>query len=190
MCRLSFVLFVYLLFCCEPVLSVDWPTTKAPVMTRWAKDVSPEKVHPEYPRPQMVREKWVNLNGLWDYKVASNDVAPAPNDWDGKILVPFPVESALSGVMKRVPDNHRVIYRRSFATPEMPKEGRLLLHFGACDWETVVSVNGQKVGEHRGGYDPFTFDITDAIKRSPISLKSGSEKSSDARSEERRVGKG
>ena len=149
----------------------DWQPKKAPLMTRWAKDVSPEKVHPEYPRPQMVREKWVNLNGLWDYKIASNDVAPSPLDWDGKILVPFPIESALSGVMKRVPDNHRVIYRRSFATPEMSKEGRLLLHFGASDWETVVSVNGKKVGEHRGGYDPFTFDITDALKPSDTNPK-------------------
>ena len=153
----------------------DWQPKKAPLMTRWAKDVSPEKVHPEYPRPQMVREKWVNLNGLWDYAIVERSAGGspasesdareprAPQSWDGKILVPFPVESALSGVMKRVPDNHRVIYRRSFATPEMAKDGRLLLHFGASDWESVVSVNGKKVGEHRGGYDPFSFDITDAI---------------------------
>lgn len=156
--------------------AADWQPKKAPLMTRWAKDVAPEKVHPEYPRPQMVREKWVNLNGLWDYAIVerssggspeSDSAAgepPALRKWDGKILVPFPIESALSGVMKRVPDNHRVIYRRSFATPEMVKDGRLLLHFGASDWETVVSVNGKNVGEHRGGYDPFTFDITDALK--------------------------
>lgn len=148
-----------------PLHGADWQPKQAPVMTRWAKDVSPAKVHPEYPRPQMVREKWVNLNGLWDYKIAS-DTNAKPETWDGKILVPFPIESALSGVMKRVPDNHRVIYRRTFATPEMAKDGRLLLHFGASDWETVVWVNGQKVGEHRGGYDPFTFDITDALKPS------------------------
>ena len=149
-------------------------------MTRWAKDVSPDKVHPEYPRPQVVREKWVNLNGLWDYAIvdgsargsrASDSDANAearepraPQVWDGKILVPFPIESALSGVMKRVPENHRVIYRRSFTTPEMAKDDRLLLLFGASDWETVVSVNGKKVGEHRGGYAPFSFDITDALK--------------------------
>lgn len=78
--------------------------------------------------------------------------------------MPFPVESALSGVMKRVPDNGKLWYRRSFSTPEMPKDGRLLLHFGASDWETVVSVNGKTVGMHRGGYDPFSFDITDALK--------------------------
>ncbi|MFM9965974.1 MAG: glycoside hydrolase family 2 protein [Planctomycetaceae bacterium] len=143
--------------------AAGWQPKKAPLMTRWAKDVSPEKVHPEYPRPQMVREKWVNLNGLWDYAIVG-DATAKPDKWDGKILVPFPVESALSGVMKRVPDNGKLWYRRSFATPEMAKDGRLLLHFGASDWETVVSVNGKKVGEHRGGYDPFTFDITDALK--------------------------
>ena len=136
-----------LLIVLSPLLAsaAEWQPKQAPLMTKWAKDVTPENVHPEYPRPQMVREKWVNLNGLWDYAIVAGDAAK-PEKWDGKILVPFPVESALSGVMKRVPDNHRVIYRRSFATPEMPKEGRLLLHFGACDWETVVSVNGKKVG--------------------------------------------
>ncbi len=156
--------------------AADWQPKKAPLMTRWAKDVSPEKVHPEYPRPQMVREKWVNLNGLWDYAITERSSGgspepqrdtgepPALRKWDGKILVPFPIESALSGVMKRVPDNGKLWYRRSFSTLEMPKDGRLLLHFGASDWETVVWVNGKKVGEHRGGYDPFTFDITDALK--------------------------
>ena len=154
--------------------AADWQPKKAPLMTRWAKDVSPEKVHPEYPRPQMVREKWVNLNGLWDYKIVEGGNPPQgastrfdsvkPEKWDGKILVPFPIESALSGVMKRVPDNGKLWYRRSFSTPEMPKDGRLLLHFGASDWETVVSVNGKTVGLHRGGFDPFSFDITDALK--------------------------
>lgn len=144
----------------------DWQPKKAPVMTRWAKDVSPEKVHSEYPRPQMVREKWVNLNGLWDYQIWDRHAGqpPAPQAWDGKILVPFPIESALSGVMKRVPDGGVLFCRRTFATPEMPKDGRLLLHFGACDWATIVTVNGEKIGLHHGGYDPFTFDITDALK--------------------------
>ncbi len=138
--------------------AAEWQPKKAPLMTRWAKDVSPEKVHPEYPRSQMVREKWVNLNEQWDYAIVERSSGgspesaagepPAPRKWDGKILVPFPVESALSGVMKRVPDNGKLWYRRSFATPEMVKDGRLLLHFGASDWETVVSING----EHRGSY--------------------------------------
>lgn len=147
--------------------AAEWQPRQAPVMTRWAKDVTPAKVHPEYPRPQMVRETWVNLNGLWDYKIVDDFFDPAPKEkFDGKILVPFPVESALSGVMKRVPDNGQLWYRRSFATPEIPKDGRLLLHFGAVDWKAIVWVNRKKVGEHHGGYDPFTFDITDALKPS------------------------
>jgi beta-galactosidase/beta-glucuronidase len=167
-----------------PLDGADWQPKQAPLMTRWAKDVTPEKVHPEYPRPQMVREQWINLNGLWDYAiVAPNastkpaakpssgarprfDAAAKPDKWDGKILVPFPVESALSGVMQRVPDGGWLVYRRTFVTPELPRDGRLLLHFGAVDWEAVVWVNGTQVGEHRGGYDPFTFDITDALKPS------------------------
>jgi beta-galactosidase/beta-glucuronidase len=153
-------------------IAADWQPKQAPVMTRWAKDVTPAKVHPEYPRPQMVREKWVNLNGLWDYAITDGKLISYRDASErGKILVPFPVESALSGVMKRVPDGGMIIYRRTFATPEMPKDGRLLLHFGAVDWAAVVSVNGKKVGEHRGGYDPFTFDITDALKPAPINPK-------------------
>ncbi len=159
-----FCVYWLLLSCTSSLFAADWQPKKSPVMTRWAKDVSPEKVHPEYPRPQMVREKWVNLNGLWDYAIVG-DATAKPERWDGKILVPFPVESALSGVMQRVPDNGKLWYRRSFATPERVRvnDDRLLLHFGASDWETVVWVNGKKVGEHRGGYDPFTFDITDAL---------------------------
>jgi hypothetical protein len=132
-------------------------------MTRWAKDVTPDKVHPEYPRPQMVRETWANLNGLWDYAVVPTN-APQPTQWDGQILVPFPIESALSGVMKRVSEKERPWYRRTFRVPEAWKGQRVLLHFGAVDWQTTVRVNGQEVGAHTGGYDAFSFDITDALK--------------------------
>jgi hypothetical protein len=112
----------------------------------------------------MVRKEWQNLNGLWDYAVRPND-DPQPTDWDGKILVPFPIESALSGVMKQVGPDNRLWYRRTFATPSKWSGQRVLLHFGAVDWDTTVHVNGKQVGDHRGGYDPFTFDITDALKR-------------------------
>src|SRR5204863_4347318 len=99
-----------------------------PMVTRWAKDVSPEKVHPEYPRPHMVRKDWQNLNGLWDYAIRPKD-EKRPEKWDGKILVPFPVESTLSGVRKRVGDANRLWYRRTFkASPG--KDERMLLHFG------------------------------------------------------------
>ena len=131
-------------------------------MTHWAKDVSPENVWPEYPRPQMVRERWVNLNGLWQYAIRTQDSAE-PSAWDGQILVPFAAESALSGVMKTVKPDQRLWYRRTFAKPHVKDRERVLLHFGAVDWDCTVWVNGQQVGSHRGGYDPFHFDITDQL---------------------------
>ncbi|HRK21025.1 MAG TPA: glycoside hydrolase family 2 TIM barrel-domain containing protein [Fimbriimonadaceae bacterium] len=136
-----------------------WAPKQAPIMTRWAKNVSPTKVHPEYPRPQLVRKDWLNLNGLWDLEVRS----ASGNRFSGKILVPFPVESALSGVMERVQPNDTLVYRRSFRVPPGWKGKRTRLNFGAVDWETQVLVNGREVGAHKGGYDPFSFDITDAL---------------------------
>ncbi len=132
-------------------------------MTRWAKDVRPDQAHPEYPRPQMVRPDWQNLNGLWDYAVRPKN-EPQPAKWDGQILVPFPVESALSGVMRRLSENERLWYRRTFDVPASWVGKNVLVHFGAVDWEATVWVNGQQVGTHRGGYDPFTLDITAALK--------------------------
>jgi hypothetical protein len=152
------------LFCC--LACAEWKPAEGPLMTRWAKEVSPQNVHPEYPRPQMVREDWLNLNGLWDYAIRPKDAAK-PESFDGQILVPFPVESALSGVMKPVGPDNRLWYRRTFTIPEKwswsPGTKRLLLHFGAVDWDATVWVNGKEVGNHKGGYDPFTFDITDTL---------------------------
>jgi Glycosyl hydrolases family 2, sugar binding domain/Glycosyl hydrolases family 2/Glycosyl hydrolases family 2, TIM barrel domain len=144
--------------------AADWQPAAGPLMTRWAKEVSPDKAHPEYPRPQLVRDNWTNLNGLWEYSVRSAD-SKLSEKWDGQILVPFPIESALSGVMKRVGANDKLWYRRTFKTPDLKSGRRLLLNFGAVDWHCEVWVNGVKVGEHTGGYDPFTFDITDALDR-------------------------
>lgn len=140
----------------------EWKPAPVPISTRWAKEVSPDKVLPEYPRPQMVRKDWTNLNGLWDYAITDKD-AKQPEKWDGQILVPFCVESSLSGVGKRVSDKQALWYHRTFKKPDL-KGGRLLLHFGAVDWHCKVTVNDKPVGEHRGGFDPFTFDITDALK--------------------------
>ncbi len=131
--------------------------------TRWARDVSPDNVHPEYPRPQLVREAWLNLNGLWDYALTAR-IAEAPQEYRGQILVPFPVESELSGVGMTLSVNNQLWYRRTFDVPAAWAGQRVLLHFGAVDWETVVWVNGVEVGTHQGGYDSFTFDITDALK--------------------------
>jgi hypothetical protein len=133
------------------------------LQTRWASEVTAERVHPEYPRPQMVRAAWTNLNGLWDYAIRDS-AAPQPAEFDGHIMVPFPVESQLSGVMRWVTPDMTVWYRRTFELPNAPDDQRWLLHFGAVDWLTRVSVNGERVGEHRGGYDPFEFDITDVLR--------------------------
>ncbi len=141
----------------------NWAAAKAPLMTQWAKDVSPANALPEYPRPQMARKDWLNLNGLWDYAVVGKSDS-RPEQWAGRILVPFPLESALSGVMKQLDEKSRLWYRRSFAVPAGWKGQRVLLHFGAVDWEATVWVNGKEIGSHRGGYDAFSFDITDAIK--------------------------
>ncbi len=147
------------------ITEAAWQPAKGPLATRWAKDVKPSKALPEYPRPQMVREKWENLNGLWNYAIVSSN-APQPTKWDGQILVPFPLESALSGVMKPLTEKDRLWYQRTFKVSNSWRSQRVLLHFGAVDWEATVFVNGKEVGTHRGGYDGFSFDITDALKPS------------------------
>ncbi|HQU42732.1 MAG TPA: hypothetical protein PK867_07960, partial [Pirellulales bacterium] len=147
----------------DAVSAADWQPAQGPLKTRWADDVSPDRPLPEYPRPQLVRTDWQNLNGLWQYAILPK-AAEKPDQFDGQILVPFPVESALSGVMQRVGQDERLWYRRTFSRDDSWAGRRLLLHFGAVDWETKVWVNGRPIGEHRGGYDPFTFDITDALR--------------------------
>lgn len=159
---MRFALVLLVLFASMDQAAAQWQRAKGPLETRWAKEVSPQHPLPEYPRPQMRRESWHNLNGLWEYAIRDKD-EPRPEKFDGQILVPFPVESSLSGVMKRVQPDQRLWYRLKF-TPSLncSADERRLLHFGAVDWETTVWVNGKKVGEHQGGYDPFTFDITAA----------------------------
>lgn len=149
-----------------PLLAFADPRPAQPsgktLVTRWAQEVTVDRVLPEYPRPQLVRSEWQNLNGEWDYAVTAREAA-RPERFDGHILVPFPVQSYLSGVGQAVGPDQRLWYRRMFRPPARSRGHRLLLHFGAVDWEAVVLVNGQKVGEHQGGYDPFTFDITDSL---------------------------
>lgn len=143
----------------------EWKPAAGPLMTKWAADVKPESVLPEYPRPQMVREKWMNLNGLWQYTLPKDadeaKAAPIGKELPDQILVPFPLESALSGVMKR---SERISYRRMFEIPKDWAGQRVLLNFGAVNWESEVFVNGKSQGTHKGGYDPFSYDITDALK--------------------------
>jgi hypothetical protein len=147
------------------VSAVQWQPAAGPLLTKWAADVSPARTLPEYPRPQLVRRDWLNLNGLWDYAVKPRGES-APASFDGQILVPFPIESALSGVMKKVGEANRLWYRRTFDVPAAWRGRRTLLHFDAVDWETTVLVNGKDLGTHRGGYDRFTVDVTDALRPS------------------------
>jgi beta-galactosidase/beta-glucuronidase len=130
--------------------------------TRWASQVNPDRVLPEYPRPQMVRRDWLNLNGYWEYAVRDAGDGDM-GDGQGRILVPFPIESALSGVQRALLPHERLWYRRTFTVPDGWQGKRLLLHFGAVDWEARVWVNGRYAGSHTGGFCPFSFDITDLV---------------------------
>ena len=144
------------------MFAADWKPAAGPLMTRWAKDVTPTNVHREYPRPQLVRNEWECLNGLWEYAIKPK-AEDRPAAYEGSILVPFPVESALSGVMRRVGPEERLWYRRSFALPKTWSTKRVLLHFDAVDWEATVWLDGKQLGVHRGGYAPFTFDVTEQL---------------------------
>jgi len=167
----------------------EWRPARAPIMTRWAAEVRPDSALPEYPRPQLVRPRWRNLNGLWEFAVVDTNSMPgAPEEpltlarpsvpggagpegplpapdsgaFAGQILVPFAPEAALSGVGRHA---DRIAYRRRFQRPDDMAPGeRLLLHVGACDWHCTVYVNGRQVADHTGGYDAFSVDVTEALR--------------------------
>ena len=141
----------------------QWQPAGDKIKTRWASQVDVNNVLPEYPRPIMERAEWQNLNGLWDYAVLPVG-RQTPSAFDGKILVPFAIESSLSGVQKKVGKENELWYQREFTIPSKWKNNRILLHFGAVDWKADVWVNDIKVGQHTGGYTPFSFDITSALK--------------------------
>jgi hypothetical protein len=150
-----------------------WQPAAGPLLTRWAAQVNPTNALPEYPRPQLVRKDWLNLNGLWNYAITSNSevrIQKPEFRSDGQILVPFPVESALSGVMRRLDEKSVLWYQRKVTVPPAWRalsggaQTRVRLHFEAVDWEARVFVNGKEVGMHRGGYDRFGFDITDQLR--------------------------
>lgn len=147
-------------------LHAQWRIAEPVLTTRWTKDVSPDNALAEYPRPQMVRKQWQNLNGLWQYAVTPKD-APAPAKFNGEILVPYPIESALSGVKKFVQPGQAVWYKTNIDPAARAKGGnsRILLHFGAVDWQATVFLNKKQVGVHSGGYGNFTVDLTDALRK-------------------------
>ena len=151
--------------CCQKKAdTVAWAPAEIPIQTPWTAEVSPANAHPEYPRPQMVREKWASLNGLWDYAVVAAD-AEEPKDWDGQILVPFCIESSLSGVGRRVSADEALWYSTTFKVPSAWKKQRIMLNFEAVDWATEVYLNGKQVGRHTGGYTAFSFDVTPYLKK-------------------------
>ncbi|AGZ43727.1 LamG-like jellyroll fold domain-containing protein [Actinoplanes friuliensis] len=148
-----------------PEAGPAWHKGIPPIATPWTAEVGPDNALPEYPRPQLVRSRWQNLNGVWEFGKAAVDQAPPVGQELGeRVLVPYPIESALSGIQRR---EDRMFYRRTFTVPTDWKVGkgqRLVLHFGAVDYDAKVWVNGTQVATHRGGYDGFDIDVTDALK--------------------------
>ena len=142
--------------------NATWKPASSPLMTRWAKDVNPQNPLPEYPRPQMTRANWLCLNGLWQFENASN-ASPLPRNRELKerVLVPFPIQAALSGVGEKY---KQVWYRRTFEIPAAWKKQNVLLHFGAVNYECGVYFNGKLIGTHKGGYDAFSFDVTERLQ--------------------------
>lgn len=153
------VLFLVVLIASFLNLSAQWQPVGDKIKTQWAEEIDPANVLPEYPRPIMERTDWKNLNGLWDYAVLPVGTTE-PSSFDGKILVPFAIESSLSGVQKSVGKDNELWYHQTFTIPSGWKGKNVLLHFGAVDWKAEVFVNDVKIGSHIGGYAPFSFDIT------------------------------
>ncbi len=139
-----------------------WKLVKGEITTRWASKVAPDNVLPEYPRPQLKRTEWKSLNGLWNYAIRHKQTT-RDDSFDGVILVPFAVESALSGVKRSLKPKQRLWYQRQFGIPKQWRGKKILLHFGAVDWEATVWINKKELGAHKGGNTPFSFDITDSI---------------------------
>jgi len=150
--------FLIVLCICVLQTFAQWKPAGDKIKTSWAEKIDVKNVLPEYPRPLIERAEWVNLNGLWDYAILKAGLAE-PSKFDGQILVPFAVESSLSGVQKTVGDENEVWYKRNFTVPSKWKNNKILLHFGAVDWKSEIWLNDIKIGSHTGGYTPFTFDI-------------------------------
>ncbi|MDF1867416.1 MAG: hypothetical protein P1U70_21455 [Saprospiraceae bacterium] len=165
----QFILFLFIIFCsaCQTKngsQNLDtWQPKQLTLETPWTHLVTPQNVHAEYPRPQMKRTNWINLNGLWDYAILPK-FQTKMDTAQGQILVPFPIESSLSGVKKSVGIQEQIVYQREISIPKDWVNQRVLLHFEASDWETTVLIDGQSIGRHQGGYDPFSFDLSDHIQ--------------------------
>lgn len=153
---------IIFLFCLIPTVALAWQPVGGHISTIWTEDVTPEKPWNIYPRPAMERNEWENLNGLWQYAITDKNAA-RPEKWQGKILVPYPVESSLSGVCCEVGPDNVLWYERTFSIPEHWTGKDILLNFGAVDWQCDVWVNGTKAGSHQGGFTPFSLNITPCL---------------------------
>ena len=159
----NFLAVLFALALCSPTFA-QWKPAGDKIKTPWGEQLNPKNVLPEYPRPIMERHEWKNLNGSWNYAITKKGEA-APGNYQGEILVPFAVESSLSGVGKRINEHQELWYQRTFDVPSSWEGKQILLHFGAVDWKADVWVNDVKVGEHTGGFTPFYFDITSALNK-------------------------
>ena len=159
----NFLTILFVLALCSSTFA-QWKPAGDKIKTSWGEQLDPKNVLPEYPRPIMERSDWKNLNGLWKYAITKKG-DPTPAAYQGDILVPFAVESSLSGVGKMINEKEELWYQRTFDIPSAWRGKQILLHFGAVDWKAEVWVNDVKVGEHTGGFTPFYFDITSVLNK-------------------------
>ena len=143
-----------------------WSPKGDKIKTKWATEVTPQNVWQTYPRPQLQRSDWQNLNGLWEYQITDMKVKKSNIKYGNEILVPFAIESSLSGVAQEFNPTDKLWYRREFTIDPKWKNKQIILHFGAVDYECQVWVNNKLIGSHKGGNNPFSFDITKQLKGS------------------------
>ncbi|RCL65401.1 MAG: beta-galactosidase [Cryomorphaceae bacterium] len=155
---------LFIMFFISINVNSQWKPVGDNIKTKWGENINPNNVLQEYPRPILVRNDWKNLNGLWDYTITSKG-ENKPENYDGEILVPFPIESSLSGVRKRISKEQELWYHKNFQIPKKWKSKEIIIHFGAVDWESELWINDINVGLHKGGYDPFSFNITPYLRK-------------------------
>ena len=158
----SLIILFKILYCLMNSLE-NWHPVGTRIKTKWGNNLKPENVWQEYPRPQLERKDWLNLNGIWHYSITDID-SKKPEKFDQNILVPFCLESSLSGVMKPLNETQIPWYYKEFEIPKKWKDKNIIIHFNAVDWKSELYINDDKIGEHYGGYSEFNFDITKNLK--------------------------
>ena len=158
----SLIILFKILYCLMNSLE-NWHPVGTRIKTKWGNNLKPENVWKEYPRPQLERKDWLNLNGIWHYSITDID-SKKPEKFDQNILVPFCLESSLSGVMKPLNETQILWYYKEFEIPKKWKDKNIIIHFNAVDWKSELYINDDKIGEHYGGYSEFNFDITKNLK--------------------------